>query len=1482
MFQKIISFSLKNKPLVGLAVLALVVAGVFSFSRLPIDAVPDITNNQAQVLTICPTLATQEVEQYVTAPIENAVRNLPGVVELRSISRFGLSVITVVFREDMDTYRARTLLNEKLQSIADQIPAGAGKPELAPISTGLGEILHYRIEPKPGYEGRYSAMELRNIQDWIVKKQLAGIPGVVEINSFGGYLQQFELAVTPERLRAAEVSIGEVFQALQNANENTGGAYIESSASAYFIRSEGLVKSLDDLRQIVVHTQGGIPLRVGDIADVRLGHALRYGAVSHNGEGEIVLGIVMMLKGENAAEVIRRVKARLAEIEPGLPEGIQVTTFLDRENFVNRTVATVEKNLIEGALIVVFVLVLLVGNWRAGFIIASVIPLSMLFAITMMQATGLTANLMSLGAIDFGLIVDGAVIIVEATLHFLIVECGLRIADSPGTKTVTLTQKELDNSVGRASGKIIRSSVFGIIIILIVYLPILSLEGIEGKMFKPMALTVSYALIGALLLSLTYVPVASSLFLSKKINLRPTFADRLMDAIRNRYLPVLKGALKAPRLVVGLTLGLFAFSLIVFTRLGGEFLPTLDEGDILMHGFCKPGTSLTQTIHSHDLAQKVILENFPDEVEQVISKIGTAEIPTDPMAPETADNIILLKNKKFWKKTQSKAELVEMISEKVREVPGMAYEFTQPIKMRFDEMMTGVRSDIAVKIFGPDMDSLAAAGERVSHLIRDVPGIADLKMEQVEGLPQIAVVYDYQRLARCGLQVRDVNAALRTAFAGEVAGTVFDEGRRFDLVVRLDPTRRQDLTDVQNLPVSTADGQLVPLGEVAKVEYCLGAAQISRDNAQRRIVVGANVRGRDVETVIGDIQALMKEKLKLPPGYFVNYGGQFENLEAAKKRLSVAVPVALALIFALLYFAFNSLKESLLIYTAIPMSAIGGVFALWLRDMPFSISAGVGFIALFGVAVLNGIVLISYFNELEKEDKDVVGEDANNGEESWKKRTKKDVVGEDANNGEEDGKDGKNKVHERVLLGASVRLRPVLMTAAVASLGFLPMAISSGAGAEVQRPLATVVIGGLVTSTLLTLIVLPVLYAMFFKNVRRISKSALAALALLVPMSLFSQKTITEAEALKIVGESHPAIQVANANIRSADLLKTGAAKTWEPAEIYHNIAADPDLGMFGTSTFGITQSFPSGKMTRAQRTVFEQHKAVFEAERNLTQHQLRREVREIFQHLSYLEEKRARLAALDSLYQQTALIAESRFQNGESAQDERLAARDQAARIRLELETIGHEKAFDQQVLGQLLGQNEPLVPVVEPFQRREFGLADTAWVRLGAYSRVDSTRAAFASALTEQEKARRGVVFTAGLNAQFLANGLLYPGYAVGVRLPLAQKSLRARADAANAQAEAARAQYEATVRSQQMELSHLLHEVEKYEILLRYFENEGRTLAAELRRTAFRRYQEGESDFTDFVQASDRALRLEMEYLDNLNMLNRTLLEIEMLLP
>ncbi|HRK80319.1 MAG TPA: CusA/CzcA family heavy metal efflux RND transporter [Saprospiraceae bacterium] len=1040
MLDAIIRLSVNNKLIVGLFTAALIFAGVYAFVQLPIDAIPDITNNQVQVLTVSPTLATQEVEQFVTAPIEHAVRSIPGVVELRSISRFGLSVITVVFEERINPYLARQLISEKLKVAEEMIPPGFGTPEMAPISTGLGEILHYRVEPLPGYENRYTATDLRTIQDWIVKRQLSGIPGVVEINSFGGFLKQYEVALSPERLRSFGIGIQEVFQALENANENTGGAYIEHTNNAYFIRSEGLVQSLDDIRQIVVRDNAGAPIKIGDIGEARFGHAVRYGAVSHNDEGEIVLGIVMMLKGENAARVIRRVKERLEVVKKSLPEGVTVTPFLDRENLVNRTIATVRNNLTEGALIVIFVLVLLLGNWRAGLIIASVIPLSMLFALWMMHLFGVSANLMSLGAIDFGLIVDGAVIIVEATLHFLAV----RVLQKQGEGATRFTRAEMDENVSTAASRVMRSSVFGIIIILIVYLPILSLSGVEGKMFRPMAQTVSFALIGALILSLTYVPAVSALVLSRRIKTTHTFSDRLMEWLKKLYAPSLELALRFPKFIIVSTLLVFSLSVGLFLRMGGEFIPTLDEGDIMMHGFLRPGTSLTQTLESHRLAQKIILDNFPDEVEQVISKIGSAEIPTDPMAIETADNIILLRDKSLWKRAATKAELVELIEAKVHEIPGMAFEFTQPIKMRFDEMMTGVRSDIAVKIFGENLDSLARAGHRVERLLSAIEGVEDVKTEQIEGLPQIVVKFNYGQIARHGLHIRDVNETIRAAFAGATAGTVFENERRFDLVVRLNTLHRSRIEDVLQLPLSTPSGALIPLSEVAEVRFLPGAAQISRDDAQRRIVVSANVRGRDIESAIAEVQSVIESRLRLPSGYSVQYGGQFENLQAAKARLSIAVPVALALIFMLLYFAFNSLKEGLLIFTAIPMAAVGGVLALLLRGMPFSISAGVGFIALFGIAVLNGIVMIAYFNQLEKQ--------------------------------------GIVNVYQRITEGALTRLRPVLMTAAVASLGFLPMALSHGAGAEVQRPLATVVIGGLLTSTLLTLVVLPVLYAMFFKS----------------------------------------------------------------------------------------------------------------------------------------------------------------------------------------------------------------------------------------------------------------------------------------------------------------------------------------------------------------------------------------------------------------
>ena len=1246
MLQQIIHYSIKNKVLVLLVTGAMAAAGIYSFTQIPIDAIPDITNNQVQVLTVSPTLATQEVEQFVTAPIELAVRSIPGVIELRSISRFGLSVVTVVFEEDIDMYLARQLLQEKLLEVRESIPPEFGTPEMAPISTGLGEILHYRIQAKPGFEDQYTPMDLREIQDWIVKKQLTGIPGVVEVNSFGGFLKQYEVAVKPERLRALNLSVLDVYEALALGNENSGGGYIEKGSNVYFIRSEGLVKSLSDIRRIVVRSpedgSAGGSVLIGDVSEVRFGSALRYGAVSSNGKGEIVLGIVMMLKGENAADVIRKVKDRLSRIQPSLPEGVEITTFLDRENLVNRTIRTVRNNLFEGALIVIFVLVMLVGNLRAGLIIASVIPLSMLFALSMMHVFGVTANLMSLGAIDFGLIVDGAVIIVEATLFYLHSKWAGK----------TLSKSEMDASVQHAAGGIMRSSLFGILIILIVYLPILSLTGIEGKMFRPMAQTVSFALIGALLLSLTYVPAVSAWMIHRTVSDKQSFADKLIKRIESLYEPILKWAYKAKRTVILLTLLVFAGAILLFTRLGGEFIPTLDEGDIMLHGFLPPGSSLTQTLESHRLLQKKLLERFPDEIEQVISKIGSAEIPTDPMAIETADNIVLLKSKSEWTKASTKEELIEQMEEAVHEVPGMAFEFTQPIKMRFDEMMTGVRSDVAVKIFGENLDSLSIAGNRVELLIRNVEGVVDLKVEQVQGLPQIVIKFDYDQIARYGLHVRELNKAIQMAFAGSAASLVYEDERRFDLVVRLDTSVRQNVEDVRNLPVTVHNGSLIPLSAVANIDYRPGAAQISREEAQRRIVISANIRGRDVESAIFEIRSILEEKLRLPSGYYFSLGGQFENLEAARERLSIAVPIALILIFIMLFFAFNSVREGLLIFSAIPMSAVGGIIALWLRDMPFSISAGVGFIALFGVAVLNGIVLISYYKQLEKE--------------------------------------GYDKLYERVRHGALVRLRPVLMTASVAALGFLPMALSHGAGAEVQRPLATVVIGGLITATLLTLIVLPVLYSMVFKM--RAGKATAVVLLLLAAHGLQAQTRLTEQEAIDLALKNHPAMKAADKQIQREESM-LDAARNWQPTSIYHNVSADPELGLFGTNALGFNQNFPNRKRTRANQNVYKKQVIQAQSAREVSASRLVKEVRELYQHLSYLDQLQSVYTRLDSFHREAFRISQLRVAAGDAPDVAMQLARAKSEAIRLELATINHEREFDQQILGQLLGLGTPVV---------------------------------------------------------------------------------------------------------------------------------------------------------------------------------------------
>lgn len=1039
MFQKLIEFSIKHKAVVGVFAVILVIWGGYSLSQLPFDSTPDITSNQVQVITQAPSLGAQEVEQFVTTPVEMALANIPDVLERRSISRSGLSVITLVFKDNADIYWARQQVSQALKEAEEALPKDKATIGMAPITTGLGEIYHYTIRPEHGYEDRYSLSDIRTLQDWVVRRQLSGTEGVAEVSGWGGYVKQYEVAVDNERLNAAGISIPELYAALEANNENTGGSYIEKNSNQYFIRGIGMVSSVGDIMRIPVKTVNGSPVLVKDVADVRIGNAIRYGAVTRNGEGEVVAGITLMLKGENFQKVIGNVKEKIERIRKSLPEGVVIEPFIDRTQLVDRVTGTISKNLIEGGLIVVFILVLFLGNLRAGLVVASVIPLSMLFAFGMMKTFGVSGNLMSLGAIDFGLIVDGAVIIVEAVCHHIAVS-----KDRYGGRM--LTRVQMDEEVRFSAVRIRKSAAFGEIIIMIVYLPLLTLRGIEGKLFTPMAVTIFFAILGAFILSLTYVPMASSLFLSRKSTHKPNISDRMMTWLHRHYRPVLTWCLDRRRPLIVVMAVIFMFSVWMFRHLGGEFIPNLEEGDFAAEISMAQGTSLSQMVESTTMAEKILKEQFP-EVKQAVTRIGSAEIPTDPMPVERADMMIALIPKKEWTSASSKEELMQKMEEALSVIPGMEVEMTQPIQMRNNELITGIKQDVAIKIYGDDLDKLSASARKVASLIKNVEGVSEPFVEKVHGLPQIQVEYDRDQLARFGISVSSANDVLETAFAGKKAGVVYEGDRSFDIVLRMDGRLRNDMESIRNLYLPIPGGGSVPLSQVADISLKEAPAQITHDEGERRIYVGFNVRGRDVRSVVDEIQDILERELKLPAGYYYTYGGQFQNLKEATGRLAVAVPVALALILCLLFATLRNVKETLFVFTAIPLSLIGGIFALYLRGMPFSISAGVGFIALFGVAVLNGIVLIGQFNAFEKE--------------------------------------GISDVRRRVMAGCELRLRPVIMTALVASLGFLPMALSHGDGAEVQRPLATVVIGGLVTSTILTLVVLPAIYETFTKKSER-------------------------------------------------------------------------------------------------------------------------------------------------------------------------------------------------------------------------------------------------------------------------------------------------------------------------------------------------------------------------------------------------------------
>jgi len=1456
MISRIITFSIKNKSIIGLFVLALIGWGTYSLTKLPIDAIPDITNNQVQVISLAPSLAVQEVESFITAPIEFAVANIPDIIELRSISRLGLSVITVVFEDGVDVYWARQQLSERLKEAEEVIPEGLAQISLAPISTGLGEIYQYRLSVEKGHEKEFNPMELRTIQDWIVRREMLGTAGVADINSYGGFVKQYEIAVNPERLRGMNLTLTDIFNALERNNENTGSAYIDKKPTAYFIRGIGLVKTIGDIEKIVVKsTDSGIPVLMRDIATVQFGSATRYGAFVVD-TTEAVGGVVMMLKGANAHEVIDNVEARIESIQKSLPKEVRIEPFLNRSDLVGRAIGTVSRNLIEGALIVIFVLVLLLGNLRSGLIVASVIPLSMLFAVSMMNLFGVSGNLMSLGAIDFGLIVDGAVIIVESVVHRI----SMSKHHHPGV--AKLNQQQMDENVLDSAKRMMNSATFGQIIILIVYLPIMSLVGIEGKMFRPMAQVVTFALIGATILSLTYIPVASALFLSKNTSHKPNFSDRLMDWIRKIFDPVIAFTLRKKLLVTISAVVLFVFSLFLFSRLGGEFIPQLEEGDLASSVITLQGGSLTNTVDNVIKANKILLENFP-EIKHTVCKIGAGEIPTDPTPMETGDYIITLKDKDEWVSATTREELVSKMEESLIPLAGVKFEFQQPIQMRFNELMTGSKQDIAIKIFGDDLIILAEKAADVEKVIQTIVGVQDINVEKVTGLAQIQVEYNRDRLAQYGLSIEDVNLVLRAAFAGSQAGVVFDEEKRFGLVVRLDKDYRQSIDDVKNLTVALPDGHQIPFDQVADISIKSGPAQVSRENTKRRITIGFNVRGRDVQSVINEVTAQLDQKLQLPTGYYISYGGQFKNLEAAQKRLSIAVPVALLLIFVLLYFTFSSVKQSLLIFTAVPMSAIGGIFALWIRGMNFSISAGVGFIALFGVAVLNGIVLIAEFNRLEKV--------------------------------------GVTDITERVLKGLRIRLRPVIMTASVASLGFLPMALSTSAGAEVQKPLATVVIGGLITATLLTLFVLPVFYIFFSSTkfrfrIKEGSTKKLSAIFLLFGVTSIlntingqQERVINLHDAIHLALDSNLTVKSAALSIDVRKALK-GASLDLPKAVI------DGQYGQFNSYTndnsLAISQSFAFPSVYVNRYKLANANIRSSELQYLVSRLEIATQVKQVYWQYVFLSSKQKLLIYQDSLYSGFLRAAELRAKAGETNRLEMITARSQSLEIKNQLFQVTSDIAVSNRKLMILLNSKSPLMPSVKEFHRIDLALnSDSISIEQNPFLWYIKQQVEVSQIEKRLERSQLLPDFNIGYFSQTIVgiqdiNGVprsfgrdfRFTGVQAGISVPLWISPYTSRAKAAKITENIARTDAENFNKTISGNFQSLIDEYIKYSSSVNYYEKQAIPEADLIIEQATRSYKAGALDYLDYILTLNRALAIRQNYLDALNSFNQTIISIE----
>ena len=1433
MFKAIVHFSIQKKLFVGLTTLFLLLGGIYAMMTLPIDAVPDITNNQVQIVTVSPTLAPQEVEQLITMPIEIAMSNIMNVEEIRSVSRFGLSLVTVVFKESVPTLDARQLINEQIQTVAGEIPTELGTPELMPITTGLGEIYQYVLRVEPGYEEKYDALELRTIQDWIVKRQLSGIPGIVEINSFGGYLKQYEVAVDPDALYSLNITIGEVFEALNRNNQNTGGSYIEKINKAYYIRSEGMIGKIKDIERIVITNRGGIPIHISDVGSVRFGSAKRFGAMTKDGEGECVGGIAMMLKGANANVVTKELEARVERVQKMLPEGVRVEPYLNRSELVDRNISTVIRNLIEGALIVFIVLIIFLGNVRAGLIVASVIPLAMLFAFILMRVFGVSANLMSLGAIDFGIVVDGSIVILEGILAHIY---------SRRLMGRTLSAEEMDREVEAGAGHVARSATFAVLIILIVFFPLLTLTGIEGKYFTPMAKTLVFCIIGALILSLTYVPMMASLFLKRTISSKPTFADRFFGKLNGVYRRTLHFCLRHIWGTIACSFAALAVSLFLFTRLGAEFIPTLDEGDFAMQMTLPAGSSLTHSIELSKQAEETLMKSFP-EIKHVVAKIGTAEVPTDPMAVEDADIMIVMKPFKEWTSASSRAEMVEKMKASLEPITGAEFNFSQPIQLRFNELMTGAKADIAIKLYGEDMAELYKKAKEASLFVEQVPGAADVIVEQAMGLPQLVVHYDRAKIARYGMNIEELNTIIRTAYAGEAAGVVFENERRFDLVLRLDNDKVADL-NLDKLFVRTAEGIQIPVSEVATIELVNGPLQINRDATKRRIVIGVNVRDADIQKVVRTIQETLDKHIKLEPGYYFEYGGQFENLQNAIDTLTIVIPVALSLILLLLFFAFKSVTYSLVVFSTVPLSLIGGILALWLRGLPFSISAGVGFIALFGVAVLNGILMINHFNNLRKQTK-------------YQMTT--------------------NRILAK---GCPHLLRPVFLTGLVASLGFVPMAIAKSAGAEVQRPLATVVIGGLIVSTILTLIIIPVFYRLVnssaaWKRQRWLKRLLPFLLFLGILFPTHAQQTVSLEEAVTIALENHPRLKTATASIERS---RASRGESWEVSPTTFNYSWGQINGETrNDNQMEITQSLGSLLTPFYKNALVNRQVATGEYYRDLVKKEITAEVKRAWAYYQYAFHLCALYKEQIEWAGRLRKASQLRYEQGDITLLERNMSSTLVADLQTRLSQAEEELQLATRRFSWTCYSDSPLLPmdttlVLFPAHVAEIAPSD---IHLNYFRSVADEK----KAMLRIERSRFFPELSVGYVRQKIAPLSGLDSWMVGISFPVLFFPQHSRVRQAKIDSYIARTEAESNIRQLNNKVEELSVALRKEGEHIRYYTTGALPEADALLKSATVQFKESETDITQFVQSLNAAREIRRGYIEAVYAYNISALELEL---